>query len=346
MQETADLGAPETRLRFVHESGLTVQLSFLPSTRITMLNYRSKFAQGAGAGSETVPSEQFYKPGFFLENGKWELRTKASPHADDEYIALYAAAEHDALLVEVEGLSESEAEMVRVTLRNTLLQAMALTLRQGPQELRAFDLPTADKTKAMFLVFEGTSGSAGALQRVVEGDMFNQVALRALEVLHYSELGEDLNPACASACYECLLDYFNQREHRYLDRNQIKNILLWLKDATAQPADLDQWQEWLDSCSGTGAANEQKFLTMLRDQGLPLPSRAHYALPESGSRVAEIDFQVGRVHVLVDGSVHHSAWVSDIDAEKRRRLRLAGYTIHEVRMESIEADIARLRELL
>ncbi len=31
---------------------------------------------------------------------------------------------------------------------------------------------------------------------------------------------------------------------------------------------------------------------------------------------------------------------------RRRRLRLAGYTIHEVRMDSFNEDIARLKELL
>jgi hypothetical protein len=181
---------------------------------------------------------------------------------------------------------------------------------------------------------------------VIEKDVINEVALRSLEVLHYGADGADNNPACAAACYECLLDYFNQREHRHLDRKVIHEILLWLKDAKPQATELNEWQKLIDSCTGPGAANERKFLEMIRDQGLPLPSRSHYALPESGSPIAEIDFQVGRVHVLVDGSIHHQAWVSDVDSEKRRRLRLAGYTVHEVRTETMESDVVRLRELL
>lgn len=346
MQETAELGAPETRLRFEKGDGLAVQFSFLPSTRVTTLNFRSKFAQGAGSGSETVPPEQLFKPGFHLENGKWELRTRTTPYGDDEFTALYAAAEHDALLVQVTGIPEAQCETVRVTLRNALLQALALTLRQGPQELRAFDLPDADPGNATFLVFEGTSGAAGALQRVLEGNTLSEVATRALEVLHYDSAGTNLNDACASACYDCLLDYFNQREHRLLDRTQVVDLLVWLRSAEPQATDVDKWQEWIDACAGPGADNEKKFLGKLRDAGLPLPSRGHYGLPETGTPIAEMDYQVGRVHVLVDGSVHHNTWVAEVDADKRRRLRLGGYTIHAVRAEAMDEDIARLKELL
>lgn len=346
MQETAEIGVPETRLQFDKGDGVSVLFSFLPSTRVTTLNFRSKFAQGAGSGSETVPPEQLYKPGFHLENGKWELRTRTTPYGDDDFTALYAAADHDALLVQVRGLQESESEKVRVTLRNTFLQALALTLRQGPQELRAFDLPDAEGGNATFLVFEGTSGSAGALQRVLEGGTLSEVASRALEVLHFDSEGNDTNDNCTSACYECLLDYFNQREHRFLDRNSVRELLQWLRSAEPQAAELDQWREWLERCVGPGAQNEIRFLETIRDNGLPLPSRAHYALPDTGAPIAEIDFQIGRVHVLVDGSVHQNTWVKDIDQEKRRRLRLAGYTIHEVRMDSFNEDIARLKELL
>jgi hypothetical protein len=82
-----------------------------------------------------------------------------------------------------------------------------------------------------------------------------------------------------------------------------------------------------------------KFLEAIREAGLPVPTRAHYALPETGIPVAEIDFKVGRVHVLVDGSVHAGRWVAETDDKKRTQLKFLGYTVMVVRVSHLDEDI-------
>jgi very-short-patch-repair endonuclease len=56
-----------------------------------------------------------------------------------------------------------------------------------------------------------------------------------------------------------------------------------------------------------------------------------------------MDFQVGRVHVLVDGSVHHGKWVREVDHLKRQALHLEGYTIVEFDVEHPDDGIRRIR---
>ena len=60
------------------------------------------------------------------------------------------------------------------------------------------------------------------------------VARQALELLHFDpETGDDLRPAddrpttmaCSRACYECLMSYYNQRDHRLLNRHAVRDCL-------------------------------------------------------------------------------------------------------------------------
>ena len=238
------------------------------------------------------------------------------------------------------------SESFRVTLRNALVVGLSLALRQGPSELQAFDVPCADPEHIEIVFYESTAGSAGALSRVLEGGTLREVVAQTLESIHYGAGGEDLQPECTSACYECLQDFFNQREHPFLDRRLVRDTLLWLQDAEPQPVAADEWQELLDSITGDGARNERRFLEMLREEGLPRPTRLHYALPEGGPPIAEIDFQVGRVHVLVDGSVHHCRWTQETDQAKRNALRYEGYTLLEFDMDKADESLGRLKALL
>src|SRR5207244_1973245 len=105
------------------------------------------------------------------------------------------------------------------------------------------------------------------------------------ETIHFSPEGADLRPDCASACYECLQDFYNQREHRRLNRHLVRDVLLWLREAEPEPVDVARWQGILDQLHGPGTANERRFLELLRDNGLPLPSQMHYALPDRGAPI-------------------------------------------------------------
>jgi len=57
----------------------------------------------------------------------------------------------------------------------------------------------------------------------------------ALRVCHVDpETGEEdpeWRERCTVACYECLLSYRNQREHRFLNRHRVRDYLLALTGA-------------------------------------------------------------------------------------------------------------------
>jgi len=76
------------------------------------------------------------------------------------------------------------------------------------------------------------------------------VAGNALEICHFDPDGTDKHRAprakedCEAACYDCLMSYYNQGEHRILDRKLIRDELLRL--AGAIPEESPASAEWAD----------------------------------------------------------------------------------------------------
>ena len=94
------------------------------------------------------------------------------------------------------------------------------------------------------LFWEATEGGLGVLRRLAEEpDAIAQVARTALDLLHFdSETGDDLRPSdsetgCARACYECLLSYYNQRDHASLDRHAVGDFLMLLARSVTRVGD-------------------------------------------------------------------------------------------------------------
>ena len=104
-----------------------------------------------------------------------------------------------------------------------------------PSELAVESLPNSSNRKVLSF-YEAAEGGAGVLRQVVtDPNAVSKIARVALELCHYNpDTGEDLGPnvrngeGCEAACYDCLLDYGNQRDHRELDRSLIKDVLLSL----------------------------------------------------------------------------------------------------------------------
>ena len=351
LQETADPKSPSRSVAFEWaKKGIKLTFSFYRETDVTTINFRSKYAEGArdetGSARQQVSSDTLHHPGFKNdESGKWQLRRRDAPESDDEFYALYASGRHDALELKIDGLDET-ADQTRVTLRNALAQGLALTLRQGPGEIRAFDLPCDDPTQARILFYEATSGSAGALSRVLENNVLTQVVGNTLDVIHFALDGSDTKSECSSACYECLRDYFNQREHDQLDRFLIQELLVWLQNATPTTISEDEWEKILAQPHGAGAENERTFLRSLRDKGLPVPSRNHYGLPEEGTPIVEVDYKVGNIHIFVDGSIHHKKWNKELDSDRRQALSDEGYRILIFDMDDVEGSLNKLMGLI
>ena len=193
------------------------------------------------------------------------------------------------------------------------------------------------------LFWEGAEGGLGVLRRLVqEPGALAAVARRALEVLHFDPTtGADLRPAsdlengCARACYECLMSYYNQREHRLLNRHAVREALLTLAGSVTQMSDAGRDYEalyrWLVELTDSRSELERTLLDALYRSKRRLPDFAQYAAP-GVMTVADFFYQPN-VCVYCDGRVHDEPQQRASDEAVRRELKARGYRVVVVRYD-------------
>jgi hypothetical protein len=122
-------------------------------------------------------------------------------------------------------------DVARTTVQHALRRAIEMVYQLEEGELLVEPLPNHE-IRSGLLFYEATEGGAGVLTRLVhEPHALARVAHQALRLLHLQlpdwQEGITLPPvgaladeqkACVTACYRCVLSYFNQPEHDLLDR--------------------------------------------------------------------------------------------------------------------------------
>jgi hypothetical protein len=115
------------------------------------------------------------------------------------------------------------------SLQGSLKQAIQTVYQLEDSELAAEPLPGRDERKVI-LFYEAAEGGAGVLrQLIMDPKAFSIVATQAMELCHFdTSSGQDKGRAprasedCEAACYDCLMNYSNQRDHSLLDRKSVR----------------------------------------------------------------------------------------------------------------------------
>jgi len=174
------------------------------------------------------------------------------------------------------------------------------------------------------------------LRRLVEDpDTFARVAAQALEICHFDpETGEDRRHApgakedCEAGCYDCLLSYFNQPDHRFVDRQTIRQILLdWTRsEVQTAPGQLDREGHLQRLFNQAGSELEKQFLEFLNENGFRLPSRAQVLFTQAGTRPDYLydDYYAA---VYIDGPYHDYPTRHARDVEKTKAMENLGYSV-------------------
>lgn len=233
----------------------------------------------------------------------------------------------------------------------TFLPSLQYALARGIQELFEVEEnelasePIGAGDHLGILFWEGAEGGLGVLRRLVqEPSALAAVARQALEVLHFDPTtGADLRPAddpkdddaCARACYECLMSYHNQRDHRLLNRHAVRDALLALAGSSTQMGDAVRDHEahyrWLRELTDSRSELERGLLEKLYSTGRRLPDFAQYTVPDV--MVVPDFFYEPNVCVFCDGSVHDEPQQRASDETVRRELKARGYRVVVIRYD-------------
>lgn len=231
----------------------------------------------------------------------------------------------DLAIVEIPIPERTDAEVFYTSLLHSIQRALMIAFNLDENELGGFLAPgvTANAPRRIIL-YETALGGSGILASLSESDRLNTVFRRAIELLH----GNEPEGGCEKACYECLLSFYNQREHARLDRRVALNWLTQLQDVSIVSAEVDHDTHLQDLLALCQSNLEREVLQAIADQNLRLPDAAQYIIFDGGTPLSSADFfYQPKTVVFVDGSPHHQDYVQRMDEQKRRRLHALGYRL-------------------
>jgi very-short-patch-repair endonuclease len=273
-----------------------------------------------------------------IEGGYWAKNDAIDEDEDDPLgqmtrrVIPYVEDRKNCLILEPAG-NLSKEEMASLTA--ALKMAIQLVFQLEDNEMAAEPLPTEDERHSI-LFYEAAEGGAGVLRQLInDKDALPLVARKALEICHFDpETGMDLRHAegaredCEAACYDCLLSYYNQRDHTLLDRHIIKELLITYMNSQivvspeAAPRG-DHLQGLLNLCQSD---YEREWLKVLDQNGYRLPSKAQPYMENCNTR-PDFLYEDEHVVIYVDGYHHLFPDRRQRDALNTECLENLGYTV-------------------
>lgn len=226
-------------------------------------------------------------------------------------------------------------EKQMASLQAALKSAIQIKYQLEDNELSAEPLPSI-KDRRMILFFESAEGGAGVLRRLLEDSQaFAEVAQLALQLCHFDPVtGEDqlhaegVEEHCEAACYNCLMSYFNQGEHRLLDRQTIRDFLLDLCGVSAKtsPSALSR-EEHLKRLHNLCQSDlEHEWLNFIEQRNLTLPSHAQKLIETCHTR-PDFVYEKDCIAIYVDGPHHEFASRKERDIAQSECMENIGYTV-------------------
>ena len=227
----------------------------------------------------------------------------------------------------------SDAAMA--SLQAAIKSAVQIEYQLEDSELSAEPLPTRDDRNSI-LLYEASEGGAGVLRQLVEDPRaVAAVARQALALCHFDPVtGRDLEKGpraketCTAACYDCLMSYGNQMDHRLLDRHSIKEFLTDMAMASVEtsPTEATRGEHMDRLVRLTASELERRWLRFIDTNRFTLPSSAQVLIESCGTR-PDFAYKEAMAVIYVDGPPHEFADRQARDIAQTSRLEDEGYQV-------------------
>jgi hypothetical protein len=264
-------------------------------------------------------------------------------------IELFTIGTHDVVTIKTSPPKELNQDLIQayyLTLQEALLQGMQIALNLDESEIDGFiTQEITDPSKYDIILYETAGGGTGAIKALTTTSGFTNVIEKARELLHEY----DTQDGCSKACYECLLNYYNQREHEKLDRNLILPTLRLLENAKNTPIPaVNQTEKLEDLKKACDSDLERAVLQRIANEGIPLPDTAQHIIYNKDIRIAKPDFYYKQQNIalFIDGPAHDEDYVKKDDEEKRKKLRALGYRVFVIHHGDMSQGLDKLKEAL
>lgn len=288
-----------------------LNLRYMPAARLVYVNsqWRSSQSEGFPLG---------------LLSGDWrDSMPEPNNNLKEDFrlVKLWTSNLADALHIEPIPALGLKAEGV-ITLQHALKRAIERVFQVEPNEIGV--VAVGDPEAPNILLYEASEGSLGILSQFVEGvEIFRKVIEQAIAVCRYDDESYK-----GPASYDDLLSYYNQRDHKIIDRHLIKDALGKLRICNIEiqtnpgfEGYEDQYQTLLRGLD-PNSSTERKFLDFLYQNGLRLPDAAQKRV--EGIYVQPDFYYEPRIWVFCDGNPHDDPKIRADDEAKRQAIIARG----------------------
>jgi hypothetical protein len=209
-----------------------------------------------------------------------------------------------------------------ITLQHALKRAIETVFQVEPNEVGV--VTVGDPEAPNILIYEASEGSLGILSQFVEDvTIFQRVVAQAIKLCRFDDAAYK-----APASYDDLLSYFNQRDHKKIDRALIKDALdkLRVSSVTIETNSKfasyeDHYQALLRTLDPT-SSTERTFVDYLYKNSFRLPDAAQKCV--DGIYVQPDFYFEPRFWVFCDGTPHDTEAVMEDDEAKRQAIIARG----------------------
>ena len=287
-----------------------LNLRYIPAARLIYINRKWRFIDNEG-----------FPIG--LTNGFWRSSIPPIEEQKEPYreVRLWTSNLADALYIEPIQPLGLTVEGV-ITLQHALKRAIEAEFQVEPNEIGVVAI--GDQQSPNILIYEASEGSLGILSQFAQDpDVLHSVVRRAKTICCFDD-----ETYKAPASYNDLLSYYNQRDHRLINRFSIQDALEKLLACDIEVQSNSTFHDYeahykamlagLDKNSST----ELAFINYLYKNGLRLPDSAQMRV--EGILVQPDFYYKPRFWVFCDGTPHDKADVIIEDQKKRAEIIARG----------------------
>lgn len=288
-----------------------LNLRYIPAARLIHVNYKWKSQNSDGFPLGMI-------------SGDWRGSIPgADSHIKETFrlVKLWTSSLADALYIEpIQPLGLKKDGVI--TLQHALKRAIEGIFQVEPNEIGV--VAVGDPDSPNILLYEAAEGSLGILSQFVDDvNVFRRVVEQAIAICRFDD-PEYKGPAS----YDDLLSYYNQRDHKTIDRHLIQDALqkllicsIEIQTSTSFKSYDDQYQALLRGIDPT-SSTERKFVDYLYQNGLRLPDAAQKRV--DGVFVQPDFYYEPRIWVFCDGTPHDDPVVKADDDLKRQAIIAQG----------------------
>lgn len=292
------------------ESNL-LNLRYIPAARLVHVNtqWRAQKTEGFPIG---------------LTSGDWRSSMPEpddNPREDFRLVKLWTSNLADALYIEpIQPLGLTPEGVI--TLQHALKRAIEQVFQVEPSEIGV--VTVGDPEAPNILLYEAAEGSLGILSQFVDDVSTFRKVVEAAKAICRLDDPQYLAPAS----YDDLLSYYNQRDHKVIDRFLIRDALdklamcvIEIQTNTGFRDYEEQYQSMLRNLD-PNSSTERAFIQYLYDNGLRLPDAAQKRV--DGIYCQPDFYYEPRFWVFCDGSPHDDGAVRERDESQRQAIIARG----------------------